>query len=284
MVVLSASTLGAPGEDLAHVLTSLRQTGIGGVELRLSTGEIADPAMTRRRRREIRRAIADAGVTITGVASYVRVAADLPDDLVLGALIAALDVAGDLGAPVVRVFPGAPTHPSTQDRVPELVESREKVADRAARRLDSVAAYAAECGVVPALETHDSHPTGALIAEVLGRVESPVGAIWDLVHPWRVGESLTDTWAALGPWVIDGRGSVQVKDAALPESATPLPIGLGHLPTDPFGELLVAVGYTGTVTLEWERAWHPEAAPLEDACRSFRRWSDRQWPGREGIR
>lgn len=284
MVVLSASTLGAPGEDLAGVLDCLGRTGIGGLELRLSAGEIADPAMTRRARREVRAMVEGAGVVVTGVASYIYVASDLPDDVVLGALVGALDAAADLGASVVRVFPGAPTKPSGQDRVPVLLEHRDQVADRAARRLDAIGAYAAECGVVPALETHDSHPTGALVAEILGRVEAPVGAIWDLVHPWRVGESLTDTWAALGQWVTGGRGSVQVKDADLPSSATPLLIGRGSLPTDPFADLLVEVGYAGTVTLEWERAWHPEAAPLEEACGSLRHWADRHWPAGDEVR
>lgn len=284
MVMLSASTLGAPGEDLEQVLACLRLTGVRGVELRLSAGEIADPAMTRRRRKEVRTLVADAGVVVTGLASYVEVASDLPDDVVLGALVAALDAAADLGAPAVRVFPGAPAWPSAPDRVPELLESRNAVADRSARRLNAVAAYAAECGVLLAVETHDSHPTGTLLADILQRVEGPVGAVWDLVHPWRVGESLTDTWAALRPWLAVGRGSVQVKDVALPDSWTPLPVGQGSLPTDAFAELLVDVGYGGTVTLEWERAWHPEAEPWEVACRSLRRWADRYWPSGAGPR
>lgn len=281
MVLLSASTLGAPGEDLERVLGCVGRTGVGGVELRLSLGEIADPTMTRRRRREVRRAIEDAGVVVTGLASYIRVASDLPDDVVLGALVAALDAAADLGAPAVRVFPGAPARPAAPNAVPVLVGSRDEVADRAARRLDAVAAYAAECGVLLALETHDSHPTGALVAEILGRVDAPVGAVWDLVHPWRVGESLADTWAALGPWLTAGQGSVQVKDVDLAGRGTPLPIGAGSLPTDAFAELLVGARYAGTVTLEWERAWHLEAAPLEEACRSLRRWADRYWPAVE---
>lgn len=274
MVTLSASTLGAPGEDLEQVLAGLRRTGVAGVELRLSAGEIADPAMTRRRRREVRAAVGDAGLIVTGVASYVRIASDAPDDLVLGALVAALDVAADLGAPAVRVFPGAPTEPSGYDRVPVLRESREEVADRAARRLDAVAGYAEECGVVPALETHDSHPSGALVAEVLARTQTRVGAVWDLMHPWRVGEPLEETWAQLGRWVADGRGSVQVKDAALPDSVTPLPLGAGTLPVDAFAELVLREGYDGPLTLEWERAWHPEAASLEEGCRSLRRWAE----------
>lgn len=275
MVTLSASTLGAPGEDLDQVLGTLQRTGVAGIELRLSAGELADPAMTRAQRRELRAAVEDAGVAITGVASYVRVGSDVPDDVVLGALVGALDLAADLVAPFVRVFPGAPAEPSGYDTVPTLTEPREEVADRAARRLDAVAGYAEEVGVRPALETHDSHPTGALIADVLGRVSSPVvGAVWDLMHPWRVGEPLADTWAALEPWVADGRGWVQVKDASLPGRPLPLPLGEGTLPLDPFAALLADVGYDGVVSLEWERMWYPDAAPLEVASASFRRWAD----------
>jgi len=39
------------------------------------------------------------------------------------------------------------------------------------------------------LETHDLFLTGAAVADVLSAVDSPrVGALWDLVNPWRAGE------------------------------------------------------------------------------------------------
>jgi len=101
MITLSASTLGAPQESLPQVLAWLRQTGVPGVELRLSPGEIADPTLTRAQRRALRAEIEDAGVVVTGIASYVKVASDVADEMVLGALVAALDFAVDLGAPVV---------------------------------------------------------------------------------------------------------------------------------------------------------------------------------------
>ena len=278
MITLSASTLGAPGEDLAQVLAWLSQTGVPGIELRLSVGQIADPTLTRARRRELRSRIADAGVVVTGIASYVRVASDVSDDMVLGALVGALDFAADLGAPVVRVFPGAPVEPTPYGRIPELLESREEVDARAARRLSAVSDYAESCGVLPALETHDSHPTGRQVAAVLNRVDGPVGAIWDLMHPWRVGEPLDETWAALGRWLSAAHGSVQIKDARLPESATPLLVGEGTLPTAEFAQLLIREGYAGPVTLEWEKAWHPDAAPLDQALASARRWQDTYFP------
>lgn len=278
MITLSASTLGAPGESLPQVLAWLRQTGVAGVELRLSGGEIADPTLTRAERRAVRDEIEGAGIVVTGIASYVRVASDVADEMVLGALVGALDFAADLGAPVVRVFPGAPVEPGPYDRVPELRQPREEVDERAARRLRAVAGYAGDLGVLPALETHDSHPTGRQVAAVLDRVDGPVGVVWDLMHPWRVGEALEDSWAALAPWLSRGQGSVQVKDAALPGDPTPLLIGQGTLPTAEFAELLVRNGYAGPVTLEWERTWHPDAAPLDVALASTTRWRDAHWP------
>lgn len=278
MITLSASTLGAPGESLTQVLAWLKQTGVTGLELRLSTGEFAYPAMPRSQRQEIRAEIEAAGMVVTGIASYVKVADAVADDVVLGALVAALDFASDLGAPVVRVFPGAPTEPGPYDRVPQLLEERAEVDARAARRLNAVADYAGEVGVLPALETHDSHPRGDQIAAVLAQVYGAVGAIWDVMHPWRVGESLEETWAALAPWLSSGRGSVQIKDADLPADKTPLLIGDGSLPTEEFAALLIREGYTGPVTLEWEKAWHPKAAQLDEALASAKRWTDAHWP------
>jgi sugar phosphate isomerase/epimerase len=278
MITLSASTLGAPGESLLQVLAWLRQTGVAGLELRLSGGEIADPTLTRAQRRAVRREIEDAGVVVTGIASYVRVGSPAGDEMVVGALVSALDFAADLGAPVVRVFPGAPVRPGPYDQVPELLDPREEVDARAARRLEAVATYAGDCGVLPALETHDSHPTARQVAAVLEQVDGPVGAVWDLMHPWRVGEPLAESWAALAPWLSVGRGSVQVKDAALPGDPTPLLIGDGTLPTAEFAELLIDEGYAGPVTLEWERKWHPEAVPLDQALASTVRWRDAHWP------
>jgi sugar phosphate isomerase/epimerase len=260
------------------VLACLRQMGVLGLELRLSAGEIADPTLTRAQRHAVRAEIEAAGIVVTGIASYVKVAASTEEDVVLGALVATLDFAADLGSPMVRVFPGAPAERGPYDRVPQLLEPREEVDARAARRLNAVAEYASECEVMVGLETHDSHPTGRQIAAILAQVDGPVGAIWDLMHPWRVGERLEDSWTALAPWLSAGLGSVQIKDADLAESTTPLLVGEGTLPTAEFAELLVRRRYAGTVTLEWERAWHPEAKPLDAACASARRWADLYWP------
>lgn len=279
--MLSASTLGSPGATLSEVLGWLDDQQIAGVELRLSAGQLADPVMTRTERTELRHRIEAAGHRVTGIASYVRVGSDAPDEMVLGSLVSAIDIAADLGAPAVRVFPGAPVDPSAYDQIPETKEPRAELADRMAIRLTAVSRYAEDAKVLPCLETHDSHPTGALIAEVLTRVDGPVGVVWDLMHPWRVGESLEQSWTALAPWLGRAGSSVQVKDAVLPDSTTPVLLGEGTLPLDEFARLLIEQGYAGPITLEWERAWHPEAAPLELALASFRAWAERHWDADE---
>ena len=278
MTRLTVSTLGTPGESLETVLGWLVDAGISAVELRLSAGEFTDPAVTARELTKLRGRLDDAGVAVSGIASYVRVASDANDEMVTGALAHAMRLAADLGAPVVRVFPGAPTAPAAYDQIPKLAEPTELVDERAARRLNAVAGIAEELGVHPVLETHDSHPRGEDIRRILQRVTGPVGAIWDLMHPWRVGEPLERTWETLSPWIVNNRGGVQVKDANLPEDATPLAIGDGTMPTQQFGNLLRSAAFEGTVCLEWERTWHPHAVPLDKALVSTKAWYYRYFP------
>jgi sugar phosphate isomerase/epimerase len=275
MTRLTASTLGAPDDDLDTVVAALGRSHVTSVELRVSSGQIVDPAMTGRALADVRSRFDAAGISVSGLAGYVRVASDAGDEMVVGALAEALRFAAVLGAPVVRVFPGAPIHPSDYASVPELREEQGVVDDRAARRIDAVATLATDLDVYPVLETHDSHPRGADILRVLERVTGPVGAVWDLMHPWRVGESLETTWSLLEPWIAHDRGSVQVKDADLPGDPTPVAIGRGTVPTDEFGALLRAADFDGTVCLEWERTWYPAVPPLGDALVSARAWFDR---------
>ena len=125
MTFLTVSTLGAPGASLQTVLSWLQTAGVSGLELRLSPNEIAHPAMTARQQADVAAAISDAGVTVTGIASYVQVASAANDEMVIGALASAMNLAAALGAPMVRVFPGAPVHASAYSEKPRLLEPAE---------------------------------------------------------------------------------------------------------------------------------------------------------------
>ena len=267
---LAASTLGVLEEDLTTTVGILQRHGAGAVELRSAEGTFVHTGLDGAQRAAVRARFADAGIDVFAVASQVRIAAAGDDSEAVDQLGAELRLAADLGARHVRVFPGAPAARVPSDQLPPLEEDAEAVDARAASRLQRVAALAEELGVWPALETHDSHPRGQDIARVLAALDRvapghSVGAIWDVLHPWRVGESLEDSAAHLLPRVVDGRGYVQIKDVAHPADTTPVLQGAGAVPAARFLELLDDAGYRGPISLEWERFWYPHVPSLDDA-------------------
>ncbi|MBR8742946.1 sugar phosphate isomerase/epimerase [Nocardiopsis sp. MG754419] len=271
----AVSTLGAPGRPLEEVLDAAREAGAGALELRAGPGQPADPELTAAEL-DLRRArIEEHGLDVLAVASYVRVAAEGDDGPVVDDLADHLRLAARLGAPYLRVFPGGPGARPERTRVPDPDPGAE---ERAARRLTAVVPLAEELGVAPALETHDSHPRGEDVVRVLDllddRARAATAVVWDLLHPWRVGEPIERTWGHLSPWLTAGRGWVQFKDVAAPEDPFPLPPGQGALPLDAALALLHDAGYTGPLSLEWEKAWHPGAADLEVALEHSRRLFD----------
>ncbi len=82
-----------------------------------------------------------------------------------------------------------------------------------------------------------------------------VGALWDVHHPYRMGEPVADTDALIGSRVRH----VHVKDAVRAgDGWSFLRLGEGELPVQPMLRALAARGYDGYVSVDWEKMWHPE--------------------------
>ncbi|MFG3128663.1 sugar phosphate isomerase/epimerase family protein [Streptomyces tendae] len=247
---LAFSTLGVPGLPLADVLGLATAHGYHGVELRAHPEEPVHPGLGPDERAAVAAEFKAAGVEPLGLAGYARVAAPGDDEAVIAEVRGLLDLARDLGAPYVRVFPGGGTE-----------QSAEEADAVAARRLGTAAEYAAELGVRILLETHDSHRTGADAMRVLGLVgHRQVGALWDVMHTWLGGEQPSDTYAALSPHL----GYVQVKDIASAEDTTPLALGAGVLPLTEVVDVLSRHAWDGWLCWEYEKRWYESAAPLTD--------------------
>ncbi len=273
-VPVAFSTLGCPGQSLAQVIELARTSGATGLELRAADGEFVHPSMTAAQRAAVARSLSDAGLTVLALASYVRVCAG-PDAgrTVETALRSAVELAADLGAANVRVFPGAGLVPALGDVVPAEVAAADRLG---ARRLNAVAGLARDSGVAMLLETHDSHPRGEDVVRILAHVDpaSPVQVIWDLMHPWRHDEAPERTAGLLAGWLAyaqykDGRRSAGTNDVTLT-----LP-GEGELPLRAMRELASGIAASRGdldpwISLEWERAWHPELPPLADALAALK--------------
>ncbi|EFE69364.1 xylose isomerase domain-containing protein TIM barrel [Streptomyces viridosporus ATCC 14672] len=245
---LAFSTLGVPGLPLPDVLRLATEHGYHGVELRAHPEEPVHPRLTPTERADVAAGFEAAGVEVLGLAGYSRVAAPGDDEPVLAEIRALLDLARDLGAPSVRVFPGG-----APEQGPEEADAT------AARRLGTAAEYAADLGVRILLETHDSHRTAADAMRILGLVgHRQVGALWDVMHTWLGGEQPVESFAALSPHL----GYVQVKDIASADDTTPLPLGAGVLPLADCVEVLSRHGWDGWLCWEYEKRWYADAAPL----------------------
>lgn len=271
---LGASTLGSPGEQLEQVIDTLRSAGVAWVELRAAPDALVSTDLSAVERALIRRRLESSGMGALAVASGVRVCRPGADEEVVCELIDHLRLAADLGAGFVRVFPGLPIRDAPFDTVPAALVDRGAAETKAAWRLSEAVRRSAALGVCLALETHDSHPRGADVARILERVDEEArlrtGVIWDLLHPWRVGEAPASTWQALGSFLSEGRGYVQIKDVASRTDLAPVLQGEGVLPLAEALSVLRAGGYTGTLSLEWERTWYPDAVPLSQALPAAR--------------
>jgi sugar phosphate isomerase/epimerase len=258
---LAFSTLGVPGMPVRDVLRLATEHGWHGVELRAHPEEPVHPGLSPDERAAVRAGFEAAGVAVLSVAGYARVAAPGDDAPVLEEIRGLLDLARDLGAPYVRVFPGGGTG-----------QSPEEADATAARRLGTAAEYATEAGVRVLLETHDSHRTGADAIRVLGLVgHRRAGALWDVMHTWLGGEQPAESYAALAPHL----GYVQVKDIASADDTTPLPLGEGVLPLADCVDLLTRQDWDGWLCWEYEKRWYENAAPLPGLLGAGRRHLDR---------
>jgi sugar phosphate isomerase/epimerase len=246
---LAFSTLGCAGQSVEQILAHAMAGGCKGVELRCYKGEVIAPDSSLDAAQVVGEALRAGGIEPIGLATYVRIGS--VDD-VEAELERHLELAAAVGAPMIRVFGGEPGDP--------------EVPRRAVKRLKAAADASARTGVAIVLETHDAMLEGRVIAGVLEEAEVPTaGALWDILNPWRAGEEIEATARYLGPWLRH----VHIKDAASMTELAPLIPGTGVVPIKSMLSLLKRSDYPGWIELEWESAWYPDAAPLDDALRAF---------------
>jgi len=117
------------------------------------------------------------------------------------------------------------------------------------------------------VETHDALTSTAAILRFVAAVPG-TAVLWDAFNTWlRSGEDPAATWRAIRPEVVH----VHVKDAIrVPRDRHPftyvLP-GTGEFPMGTLAPLLRAE-FKGTVSLEWEKLWHPYMPRIDEALRS----------------
>ncbi len=244
------STLACPTWTLAQALARGREYGYRALELRLIDGELIEDSMPAAEHKRVGTLLSDSGLALVAVDSSIRLTEGQPA-VVAGPIARFLELAAGWGSPLVRVFGGKGER------------------DNAAVALRLASREAERSGVRIGLETHDEFSSAASVASVLAAVDSPdVGAIWDIVHTNRTGETPAEVVAHLGARILD----VHIKDARRTDPTGSwqdgfgyVLLGRGEVPVRACLEALQTAGYQHWVVAEWEKRWHPEIEEPEMA-------------------
>ena len=266
---LAFSTLGCPNWPVEEAVLAAVKFGYEAIEWRLADGELLNSGTPQAVRTRIINATRQAGLKIACLdtsCQFVQATSEKREALAQEA-IQMVDMAAELGAPLLRVFGGA---------IPEGL-SREELLQPTAEVLGRVAAYAATRGITVSIETHDDWSKSEDIARLVemalktgpmaDATRPGLAILWDVHHPYRMGETPRQTLATLQK--AGAISHVHIKDARRDSQAKNgwqlTLLEQGEVPVREAIKLLKEAGYEGYLSVEWEKKWHPEIEEPEIA-------------------
>lgn len=254
---LAFSTISCPDYDLDQIVRAREEYGYDAVELYALGGHQLDGASLFERRAEIQRGLR--GTPVVCVNSSATLASSDAEQQAHAEqlVVAAMRAASTLESPFAKVFGGELPSGAAESSYDAIAGSVERILDATSH-----------LGVTLIMETHDGFCLGSRLAKVLQRIDSPsFAALWDVHHPYRMGESPNDTDHAIGARVRH----VHIKDARRRTDGWDYTLlGEGEIPVGEILSLLDARGFTGRLSLDWEKMWHPEIADPEIALPRYR--------------
>ena len=239
---LAFTTLACPTWTFEQVADAANRYGYTGLELRLLDGEVVGPDLPAGQQARIRSVCAETGLTLCCLDTSLKVA---HPDASLDEGYRYLELAAALGTPLIRVFGGPPEGEDLADAT-----------TRAGERLAALAERGRAVGVRVALETHDSFAAGRAVAAALSVVaDDYAGALWDTLHPVRVGETAEETLNLLGARLLH----LHIKDGNVPPNINECRLlGEGTVPVQAILRALAGRSYAGWLAVEWEKKWQPQ--------------------------
>jgi sugar phosphate isomerase/epimerase len=164
-----------------------------------------------------------------------------------------IELASKLQAPYVRVF--------GDKYLPD--EPKTALVDRVAGALRELTGYAEGSGVTVIIESHGQVTDSATLKAILTAAGQGPALLWDAHHTVVSSkEAPADTFKELGTWIRH----THLKDSR-PEGDDVRYVltGTGTVPVRDIVRVLVAGGYKGYYSFEWEKKWHPDIEEPEIA-------------------
>ncbi len=257
MLQLAISTLGCPEWDFARIEQECNRLAIQGIEVRGING-IMEPekidwpaALTTGAPKDGLKVIGfGTSVSFHDAAAYEKNIAD-------GKL--AIDVCKQQNIPFIRVF---------GDRIENPMDEQ-AVIDRIITGLKTLCDYSASifAEVSVLLEIHGNINTIERLTQIISALGSDrrFGIIWDVQHSHRAyGEDFIPFYNLIKPYVRH----MHIKDFKF-ETGKCVMMGHGDIPIGAIVDALLADGYDGYFSFEWEKKWHPDIEEPDVAFPQF---------------
>jgi sugar phosphate isomerase/epimerase len=268
---LSFSTLACPLWTMPQIIASAAANCYEGIELRFVENEDSLwklPAFRGEQLANTKRSLSDHGLAISCVDTSCRF--HFPDAKEragwLDEGVRMADLAAELGAPGIRVF--GDTIQAGADRA----STRTWIADS----IRSLASNIVPKGLEVWMETHGDFAGGSETAAILAEAKSSqIGVVWDPANCFlESDERPQESAAQLGRSIRH----VHIKDMSQDQTGWKLVLtGEGSFPLLDVRSALRALKYSGFVSFEWEKRWHPEMADANIALPHFARWFRENW-------
>lgn len=250
---ITFSTLACPDWDIKKIIAKATEFGYDGIEWRGGAQGHVQPHMPAAKKNALRKMSSDAGLIALTVTAYTSFVSEEERISNVEELRRYADLAAELGATYVRAFLG---------ELPSGIIPDNTMYQRMSECLNAANAYANSVGVTIAVEPHDDFARSSVVARVFRQSHLALKVIWDIGNAFAVGEDPAEGFDLLK----DRIAYVQVKDGKghIPHWRL-CALGEGDVPLKQAIDLLLANGYQGAFSVEWEYAWHPELDPPEVA-------------------
>lgn len=271
------STLGCPELDVDAVRTLAAQNEMSFIEVRTLNKSLDFPQVLASFPGGVAGARdfwKEAGVYAISVSSSFCILTSTPEQQ--AALLKEAEVGHTLGARWIRIFGGGEWGDPLDAR---KIEAAKKTREWW-QRIRSEKGWTIDL----LLETHDSLSGSEIIESFFAQTGGPMALLWDTHHTWKLsGENVADTWRRLGAWIVQVHAKDSTANAAGGSHYTYAVPGKGEFPLQEMFGLLQAAQFDGVISLEWERQWHPELAPLAEVLPHWRDLarSYRPYPGQQ---
>lgn len=253
---LIGHTMGTPGRSVPEAIAVFAEIGLDGTELICQEGSAFDSRTPESTARRFAALATDAGVPVTALTPYawdINSADPAVAESQIAELQRAIDLAVVMGAAYVRAYGGR-----------EFAQESDAAFRRTAQALTAAGNYADARGIVLLVENHPG--TMARTGRDTRRLIDAVGldAVQALYDPANVLYDTDEDWESTLDLQADVIGYVHVKDYDdRSGKRRACNVGDGVVPWADILPRLVASGYNGCLSFEYEKKWYPE--DLSDA-------------------